>query len=175
MNRFTNHLATFGLTALVLALGVGATVSVQAEEPTTSSAQPDQGVQDRAVPRIMNPDAQFEQMQPIEPLQPPTRTQQGFIRQGNNIVAQPGYVLEPGSNNQVTVRMASGGGSAGGQGATSLSCRCTGADGIIPDKTCTTTISGSGANCVVGQGTCDAQCNWTTIITGFSPGGKAMQ
>lgn len=57
MKRSTTHYAIFGSAALALVLGLGQTISVQAEEPTTSSTQPDQGVQERAVPRMMNPDA----------------------------------------------------------------------------------------------------------------------
>lgn len=168
MKHSTTHLALFGSAILTLALGFGTTVQVQAGESSPSSAQPDQEIQDRAVPRMGIPNEQFEQVQP------PPRMRQGFVRQGNTIMAQPGYVLEPGPNNQVTARIA--GGSGGGQGATSLSCRCTGADGIMFDKTCTTTIIGSEANCVKGPGaTCDAKCAWASITTGFSPGGKAMQ
>lgn len=169
MNRFTNHLATFGLTALVLALGVGATVSVQAEEPTSSSAQPDQGVQDRAVPRMKIPNEQFEQMQP------PPRIRQGFVRQGNNIVAQPGYVLEPGPNNQVTVRMANGDGSAGGgQGATHQ-CSCVHNDVAVKFETCTTTVIGTKATCQKGTGDCQDTCQWISTTTGVSPTRKSMQ
>jgi hypothetical protein len=167
MKRSTTHLAVFGSAALALALGLGVTISVQAEEPTPSSAQPDQEIQDRAVPRMMNPDAQFEQVQP------PPRMRQGFVRQGNNIVAQPGYVLEPGPNNQVTVRMASGGGSAGGQGATHQ-CTCVHKDIVVPE-TCTTTVIGTTATCEKGSGNCQDTCQWTSSTTGFSPGGKAMQ
>ena len=174
MKRSTTHLAVFGLATLALALGLGQTISVQAEEPTTYSAQPDQEIQDRAVPRMVIPNAQFEQVQPIQPVQPPPRTRQGFVRQGNTIVAQPGYVLEPGLNNQVTARIAGGGG--GGQGATSLSCRCVTSEGNMTEDTCSTAIIGSEAHCGKGPGsTCEAKCAWATIITGFSRGGKAMQ
>jgi len=168
MKRSTTRLAAFGSAALALALGLGVTISVQAGEPSTSSAQTDQEVQDRAVPRMATPDAQFEQVQP------PPKTRQGFVRQGNKIVAQPGYVLEPGPNNQVTARIA--GGSGGGQGATSLSCRCVTSEGTMTEDTCSTAIIGSEAHCGKGAGsTCEARCAWATIITGFSRGGKAMQ
>ncbi|MCA9420876.1 MAG: hypothetical protein KC587_13635 [Nitrospira sp.] len=169
MKRSTTHYAIFGSAALALVLGLGQTISVQAEEPTTSSTQPDQGVQERAVPRMMNPDAQFEQMQP------PPRMRQGFVRQGNNIVARPGYVLEPGPNNQVTVRMASGGGSAGGgQGATHQ-CSCVHKDIVIKFETCTTTVIGTKATCEKGTGDCQGTCQWTSSTTGFSPERKSMQ
>lgn len=168
MKRSTTHYAVFSSAALALALGLGQTISVQAEEPTTSTAQPDQGVQERAVPRMMNPDAQFE------PLQPPPRTRQGFVRQGNNIVAQPGYVLEPGPNNQVTVRMASGGGSAGGQGVTHQ-CSCVHNNIVVAFETCTTTVIGTSATCEKGSGTCQSTCMWTSSSTGFSPERKSMQ
>jgi len=174
MKRSTTRLVAFGSAVLALALGFGVTISVQAGEPTTSSAQPDQEIQDRAVPRMATPDAQFEQVQPAQPVKPSPSARQGFVRQGNKIVAQPGYVLEPGLNNQVTARIA--GGSTGGQGATSLSCRCVTSEGNMTEDTCSTAIIGSEAHCGKGAGsTCEAKCAWATIITGFSRGSKAMQ
>jgi hypothetical protein len=171
MKRSTTRLAAFGSAALALALGLGVTISVQAGEPSTSSAQPDQEIQDRAVPRMGIPDAQFEQVQPLEQVQPPPRMRQGFVRQGNTIVAQPGYVLEPGPNNQITARIA--GGSGGGQGATH-SCQCVHKEIVVPE-TCTTTVIGTTATCEKGTGTCQSSCMWTSSSTGFSRGGKAMQ
>jgi hypothetical protein len=168
MKHTTIRLATFGSAILTLALGFGTTVQVQAGESSPSSAEPDQGVQDRAVPRMKIPNEQFEQMQP------PPRMRQGFVRQGNHIVAQPGYLLEPGPNNQVTVRMASGGGSAGGQGATHQ-CSCVHNDMVVKFETCTTTVIGNKATCEKGSGDCQSTCQWTSSTTGFSPGGKAMQ
>jgi hypothetical protein len=172
MKRSTTRLATFGSAALALALGLGVTISAQAGEPSTSSAQPDQEIQDRAVPRMGIPNAQFEQVQPLQPVQPPPRTRQGFVLEGNKIVAQPGYVLEPGPNNQVTARIA--GGSGGGQGATH-SCQCVHNNIVVGFETCTTTVIGTSATCEKGTGTCQSNCMWTSSSTGFSRGGKAMQ
>lgn len=171
MKRFTAHLSAFSSAALVLALGFGVTISAQAEQPTTSTTKSDQEVQERAVPRMAIPNEQFEQVQPV---QPPPRPRQGFVREGNQIVAQPGYVLEPGPNNQVTVRMASGSGGGRGQGAIHQ-CQCVHNNIVVSFETCTTTVIGTSATCQKGSGTCQSSCLWTSSTTGVSPGGKAMR
>ena len=169
MKRALTYLGCFSCSVLVVAIGFGWSPSVWADEPTKSSGPTDQDVQERAVPRMGDvPDAQFRQMQP------PSRTSQGFVRQGNSIVAQPGYVLEQGPNNQVTVRIA--GGSGAGQGAAGLQCSCVHSNIIVGSETCTRTVIGNSATCTKGSGaTCQDTCMWTESTTGFSPERKLMQ
>jgi hypothetical protein len=173
MKQPTDRLEVFGAAVFALALGFSVTISVQAGEPPKSTSQPDQDVKDRAVPRMAIPNAQIQPTQPLQPAQPPPRSRQGFVRKGNQIIAQPGYELVTGSNNQVTARIAGGGG--GGQGAT-MTCQCMHGTTPVQFETCTMVMSGTTTvTCDKGpKDTCKDSCAFSS--TSAAPrGGRAMQ
>lgn len=169
MKRSATGPGTFGCALLAFTLSFSMAVQTEAGETPAPSTQSDQEVQDRGVPRRPIPKGRFKQVQP------PRTTPQGYVQQGDKIVAQPGFVLEPGQNNQVTPRIA-GGGIAGRAGATSLQCACVSSEGTFAEGTCTMSIIGSEASCQKGAGaTCTAKCSWATVITGLRHSGQALQ
>jgi hypothetical protein len=97
------------------------------------------------------------------PRDPAPQSREGVVIQGNQLRAQPGYILQAGPNNQVTARKAGGG--PGGLGA-SASCGCDAGQG-----TCTLTVTGGTATCWKDSGnTCNGYCNFTTTQPSLSPG-----
>ena len=91
---------------------------------------------------------------------------EGAVIEGNRIRALPGYVLEPGPNNQLMVRKRAGGSS--GPGAIP-GCGCVGGTG----GTCTVSTDGKDSgSCYKRSGdTCTGECKFTVS----TPGGGTLQ
>lgn len=153
--------------ALVLVAGAGSAETL-GQTPTTSNEAtqqpceepgsfdvaaakgqqaPSEDVQDRAVPRTKVPGGAAPQTK-------------GVVVEGNRLRALPGFVLESGPNNQVAVRR------AGGLGATTFQCSCSG------NGTCTSHVGPDTALCYKDTGdTCNSACQFITTTKGFGGGG----
>ncbi len=136
---------------IMLSIGTG---WVWADEQTKEQAG---DVQERALPRMTIP-----RVAPGATLAPKPK---GATIQGNRLKAAPGYVLEKGSNNTMSVRRAAGGPSAG-----NWSCTCKNGTGA-----CSGSSSGDTAVCSKDPGNvCNGTCEWKLGVTG-SAGGTMMR
>jgi hypothetical protein len=153
MNRSTICFEIFVPVSLAVALGIGGSVSVWADEPTAPLGQTDKEVQERAVPRAGMPS-------------PSEKQPQGMVLQGNRVQALPGYLLQQGSKNSVSARQA-----IGGIGVGSATCGCAGDEGGLGTGSCYMDLKGGSALCSSDhEHPCNGRCTWinTSATANFS-------
>lgn len=156
----TNRMMPAGMihcTLAVLTIGFGCAALALADEGSAPSTPGDQGVEERAVPRIGSPGGLF----------PKTGVAQGFVLQGSQIIAKPGYVLERRPDGSVVARQATG----AYRGLSSkFECNCPNTKDGRSQGTCEPSASGDIAVCSKSPGEpCRVDCGWKAGLTSPVP------